>query len=270
MDPGSGAGGAQGEGGGAGSEAWPATQRASAEEERRLAEITGRPEAEVRAALRRCSGDPATALDLLMEPGLALSLPSSSTPFVLTEPMTSELQLDESGASAGRGVQTMNQTSNAETFGDPSVLVSKASNFRKTVESLGLKHSNEYIDPFKDGYHLVSLFEEDVPVPLDEVALSYAKFCSRRSMALQNKKNHEMCHICFFELGEVSTWDKRGMLRHCKNIHKTEGYTCDKKGCAIRTTTLAEAGLHYHFCHGQRVRDWWFQYLDAPMNARVH
>lgn len=56
-------------------------------------------------------------------------------------------------------------------------------------------------EPFPNGFHLSSLFEEDECFVEDEYALMYAQFCSKRATALQNKR--ELCHICFFDLGKV-------------------------------------------------------------------
>ncbi|CAO2151451.1 unnamed protein product, partial [Urochloa humidicola] len=105
--------------------------------------------------------------------------------------------------------------------------------------------------------------KEEPAVPRDEVAYRYAEFCRERALVLQRQgKGFELCHICFFSKGWITPVEKSGMLLHCIKMHRTEGFPCERTGCVMRAKTQGDAGLHHHYCHGQKSRDWWCRYLE--------
>jgi hypothetical protein len=72
-------------------------------------------------------------------------------------------------------------------------------------------------DPLSHDYYLNFLFEEDEPhVVAEEDALNFARFCFKRATSLLNKRNMEMCHICYFKHGtEFSCAENKVFLRPC-------------------------------------------------------
>ncbi|CAL4980536.1 unnamed protein product [Urochloa decumbens] len=102
---------------------------------------------------------------------------------------------------------------------------------------------------------------------IDEEIHLYAKFCKKRAEALKGSNDYELCHMCFFEKGRFIPVKKLGMEDHCDRFHKTKGFLCEKTGCVVRAATLREAGLHHHYCHMQKSRDWWRPYLEEHGQA---
>ncbi|CAL4983883.1 unnamed protein product [Urochloa decumbens] len=121
-------------------------------------------------------------------------------------------------------------------------------------------------------WELPSPLAEGLPVKkekahIDEEIHLYAKFCKKRAEGLKGNKDYELCHMCFFEKGRFTPVKKLGMEDHCDGLHKTKGFLCEKTGCVVRAATLREAGLHHHYCHMQKSRDWWRPYLEEHGQA---
>ncbi|TVU24965.1 hypothetical protein EJB05_27436, partial [Eragrostis curvula] len=96
----------------------------------------------------------------------------------------------------------------------------------------------------EEGFDLGVLFKEEV----DEVAMKYAVYCWARSKR-RNKKNFELCDICYFKDGKVVPIENEAMGQHIVNIHKGESFPCEKKGCFVRCASRGEA-------------DWWRELLE--------
>lgn len=70
-------------------------------------------------------------------------------------------------------------------------------------------------DPFESGYNLENLFREEmITAERDDVAFSYAKFCSFRAKALLGRRSYEIWHICFFQDGHVTLLPKHEVTPH--------------------------------------------------------
>lgn len=63
-------------------------------------------------------------------------------------------------------------------------------------------------DPFEGGYNIAELYREREDCD-DEVALTYARFCSSRALELSDKKGMEVCDICYFHKGEMKSFGKK-------------------------------------------------------------
>uniref|UniRef100_A0A0A8XRP5 Uncharacterized protein n=1 Tax=Arundo donax TaxID=35708 RepID=A0A0A8XRP5_ARUDO len=101
--------------------------------------------------------------------------------------------------------------------------------------------------------------------PEDELVICYARYCSTRARVRLQKKNSEICHICYFKFGRVKSLLESNMEEHVSVKHHMDGFLCEARGCMVRAETRANAGLHQFFCHEQDKDEWWKEYLkDAP------